>query len=375
MAKQRNSSVELLKIFGMFLIVLSHIALSMNGITDQDTSNLLFNVSYASRDINTIILRFFAYFGYVGNAMFFVSSSWFLCDVTKANKERIWQIITDVWTISVIIMLLYLVSPETVAIPYILQSLFPNILSNNWYITCYLIFYAIVPALNRILDTLEKEKYDKTVITLLLLYYGIGFVMPDNFQTNYLIMFLVIHAVIFYVKKYMGPVYRNDRISVLMFFVSLFCLSILIIVLNFAGLKIGLLESKMMRFANFQNPFIIAIALSLLLISINRSFTSKYINLVSSLSLFVYIIHENIIFRSYTRIHICESLLVKYDRNNVIVISLLLAVLLFLFSSVISFVYRKTIQHWTKKISVHISNCYDSFLSRIITAIGKMSGN
>ena len=184
--KKRNSSIELLKLFGMLLIVISHVALTMNGISDSITKEALFHISYATRDINSIILRFFAYGGYIGNAIFFTCSSWFLCDHKELKKEKIWQMIIDIWFISVIITAVYFLSPVQVASSFIIRSFFPNILANNWYTTCYLLFYAFVPLLNRGLETLEKQKYERMVITLILLYFGIGFVLPKNFETNYL---------------------------------------------------------------------------------------------------------------------------------------------------------------------------------------------
>ena len=371
--KQRNSSIEILKVFGMLLIVISHIALTMNGINDEITKEALFHISNASKDINSIILRIFAYGGYVGNAIFFSCSSWFLCNTKELKKEKIWQMITDIWFISVIIALIYFLSPVQVSSSYYIQTLFPTILGNNWYTTCYLLFYGFVPLLNKALDITDKKQYERIVIALILIYFGIGFVLPKNFQTNYLIMFFVIHIIVFYIRKFREDIYKNIKLNSIILSVSVACLLLLIIVLNLVGLKIQLLESKMMWFGNFQNPFIIAIALSLLMIFLNKTFYNRFINSVSSVSLFIYIIHENLIFSSYTRSEIASYLLNAYGRNNVITITLLFAFVLFIITTIISFVYQKTIMKLTGKISLRLSSAYDLLVEKLIKLINKNS--
>lgn len=371
--KQRNSSVELLKIFGMLLIVISHIALTMNGITDEITKEALFHISYASTDINSIILRVFAYGGYVGNAIFFTCSSWFLCNTKELKKEKIWQMITDIWFISVIIAVIYFLSPVNVAFSYLIRSLFPNILGNNWYTTCYLLFYAFAPILNKALDATDRQQYERIVITLTLLYFGIGFVLPKNFETNYLIMFFVIHIIVFYIRKFREDIYKNMKLNLLILCVSVLCLLLLISVLNFIGLKVRLLESKMMWFGNLQNPFIVLIALSSLMTFLNNSFNSKLINRISSLSLFIYVMHENSIFAAYTRHDIGAYLLNLLGKNNVILITILFALALFIITMIIAFIYQKTIMKLTRKISQRISNTYDLLVDRLIKLTNKNS--
>ena len=373
--KQRNSSVELLKIFGMLLIVISHIALTMNGLTDEITKEALFHISYASKNINDIILRIFAYGGYVGNAIFFTCSSWFLCYIKKKKKEKVWQMIIDIWFISVIIALIYFLSSVNVAPTYLIRSLFPNILSNNWYTTCYLLFYAFVPLLNKALDVTERKQYEKMVITLILLYFGIGFVLPKNFETNYLIMFFVIHIIVFYIRKFREDIYTNTKLNRIILIISSVCLLALIIVLNTLGLSINLKKKKMMWFGNFQNPFIIAIALSSLMISLNKTFYNKLINTISGVSLFIYIIHENSVFADYTRHSIGSYLLNTYGRNNVIVITLLFALVLFIITAIIAYIYQKTIMKITRKISLKISDAYDQLVNKLISIINRRTDN
>ena len=367
--KQRNSSVEFLKVFGMFIIVLSHVTLTMNGLTNELSKEALFHVSNATDDLNSIILRVFAYGGYVGNAIFFTCSSWFLCDRKHLNKEKIRQMIIDIWFISVIITLIYILSSQQISFSYIIRSFFPNTLSNNWYTTCYLLFYGFVPLLNKALDATERKQYERMIVTLFLIYFCIGFVLPKNFETNYLVMFIVIHIIIFYIRKFREDLYNNVKLNKVILLVSTLCLLLLILALNFVGLNIQMLNSKMMWFANFQNPFIIAIALSSLMISLNNNFHNKIINTVSGVSLFIYIIHENPVFAAYTRTKIGAYLLSIFGAENVIVISIMFAFVLFIVVTLIAYIYQKTIMKFTAKISSLVSSLYDKFTDKLINII------
>ena len=68
----------------------------------------VFDMSLATSDINTFILIFFRYSGQLGNVIFVVCSSWFLLEKKKTNYRKIFEMIADVWLISVIFLCVYL---------------------------------------------------------------------------------------------------------------------------------------------------------------------------------------------------------------------------------------------------------------------------
>ncbi len=369
--KQRNSAVELLKIIGMFLIVLSHVAHTLGHTPDylSEYNNVVYNLSLATADFKAVILRIFLYFGNLGNAIFFVCSSWFLCELNKAKKEKVAQIIVDAWLISMIIVSCYLLSPEKISTVLIIKSFFPTIFQNNWYISCYILFYLVVPFLNQILDSLERKRYLKINIVLLGIYFIIGFVLPDSFQANNLIEFFVIHTYIFYMKKYMRNLFKHRKTNLFILLTSLLILLTIIISLNYIGLHMPMIQDKMMKFSNMQNPFIILIAFSSLMIALNNEFYNSFINKISSLSLLIYILHENIIFSAYTRLRIEAYLVKSYGKENILLIVLLFAIVLFVVSALISYIYQNTIQKLTKKASsflldrfIFITNSFVEFL-------------
>ena len=111
------------------------------------------------------------------------------------------------------------------------------------------------------------------------------------------------------------------------------------------------------------------------MISLNKTFHNKLTNTISSVSLFIYLIHENSIFADYTRHSIGSYLLNTYGQNNVIVITLLFALVLFIITSIIAFIYQKTIMKITRKISLKISDAYDRLVNKIISIINRKADN
>ena len=52
--------------------------------------------------------------------------------------------IIQVWVISVITMIIFLILGFKISPKEVLFSMFPNTFANNWYITCYLLLYIIL---------------------------------------------------------------------------------------------------------------------------------------------------------------------------------------------------------------------------------------
>jgi len=109
MGKERNSSVELLKILAIIIIVINHVTMSINRVPE-----IGINVGTASDDISNVLLTIFRHFGAVGNAIFMVCSSWFLIDNNTVNGKKVSRLIVEVWVISIAILGVFLLAGQTV---------------------------------------------------------------------------------------------------------------------------------------------------------------------------------------------------------------------------------------------------------------------
>ena len=132
--KIRNSGIELLKIFAIFIIVSSHVVQTLS--YQKTNGKLVFDLTMAGQGIIISIISALRYNGMIGNSIFFTCSAWFLIDSHKTNKKKILNIILDVWIISVIVLAVtYTISHGNIGIFEIIKNLFPVTYQTNWYIT------------------------------------------------------------------------------------------------------------------------------------------------------------------------------------------------------------------------------------------------
>ena len=102
----RESGIELLKILAMFFIVVSHVIQTISNPTiAYENTDYIINLSNATSNVQLFALSVAQSFGVLGNIIFIVCSSWFLCDKTKNNKQKFLCLLFEVWTFSIIFLL------------------------------------------------------------------------------------------------------------------------------------------------------------------------------------------------------------------------------------------------------------------------------
>lgn len=75
----RDSGIELLKIFAIFVIVINHTVQSLtNEAYNIPNNGFVIDISRATTNIQCILLQIFRHFGVLGNSVFFICSAWFL---------------------------------------------------------------------------------------------------------------------------------------------------------------------------------------------------------------------------------------------------------------------------------------------------------
>lgn len=102
--KERDSGIELLKVFAIILIVISHTVQTLRSenvmVPYQDYVVTL----TATTSLRDFILTLFSYFGAWGNTIFFVCSAWFLLRSTVYNKQKWFYMLVEIWVVSVTIL-------------------------------------------------------------------------------------------------------------------------------------------------------------------------------------------------------------------------------------------------------------------------------
>ena len=351
--KRRESGIELLKIFAIFIIVISHTVQTLRSQNlDIPFQDYVYDVTYATTDIRSILFIIMSHFGAWGNTIFFVCSAWFLLKSDRYKKRKWLFMLVEIWVISIIILVItYVILHGGIPAKMIIKNLFPTLFMNNWYMTCYLLFYPIHPLLNKLIYRMSQKALFRAAFALSFLYIGMDTIKGDWFFPSALILWVAIYFVMAYMQFYMKKFSESVKANVIMLVVNAFFFIALILVTDFLGLHISFFNDKTLHWASNCNMFLILMTIAMFNLARHQHFKNRAINYVSKLSLLIYIIHENLILRTYFRPRIWEYVYTHYGYSHVVGWSLLIALGIFLFGVAAAAIYERSLQRAVTKFS------------------------
>lgn len=283
------------------MIVISHVVQTLTSENQFISYNdYVLDITNATKSFQKMILIYLSHFGVLGNSLFFVCSAWFLLESSCCRKKKIYSMIVEIWIVSIIITIVTNVFIlHHVSIKILIQCLFPTTFSVNWYMTCYMIFYIIHPFLNKIIFEFNKVQMFRSALFMSLLYIVAGFFKSNLFFSSMIILWCAIYFIVAYIKLYMINFVNNNKNNIMGLILCSMCFIGCILLTDIIGLHVSFMSDKMLYWVNNCNPFLIGMAISLFNIFRNCKFTNHTINYLSGMSLLIYIIHENLIIRTY----------------------------------------------------------------------------
>ena len=360
MKKERESGIELYKVIAIFLIVLSHVIQTLtepNYVLGIGEGTFI-NIATATTDLNVLLLALFRICGALGNNMFFICSAWFLVNSKKMSLKKVIHMILDVWIINMIVFWGLHAIGIQFQVSDTVRTFFPTTFANNWYITCYLLFYLIYPFLNRMLEQLNISEHFALTSFLFMIYFIIP-VLPleeiNLFFANELVIFLATYVIVSFIKIYKNEWTENLKLNKGILFVSIVSYVVLILSVDYLGLRTNYFLNRLVRWNMNNSLFMFLIAFSSFNMMKKKKFINRTINYFSSLSLLVYIFHENLAFRRYFRPVIEFSILRRFGIEHAVICAVFMAVSLAILSFIISAVYKIFFTKIVSKLSSIIS--------------------
>lgn len=346
---QRKSSIELLKLLAMALIVLFHASMPVPEYIDYETAS-------SCEMIGVYLLN---RIGQLGNNIFIVSSSWFL--IGKNNDgggsiryNKIIKILLDSISISIIIYICFILfSDINFEFSVFIKQLLPDIYNNLWFIPTYAIFYLIYPYLNKILSSIRKKDHFVVCCVSYFVFAILG-IFNLNQQSSNLTSFINIYFLVAYFKKYLTTFNVNIKINL---FLALFLIIVYFSILIFANNELN--------WNDLFNPIITLVSIFIFNFFNGIDINGKIINYLSSCTLFVYCIHENILLRTITRVKYYDYMITQYNKSSIISI-IACFVMMLLSSFALSIIYKETISKFTNKLSYKIYYIVSIAIEKII---------
>jgi len=346
----RNSQLDLLRIVAMFLIVLHHITQGIN----SPLSVVPINVTQASAGISHFLLNTFFMLGGLGNLLFFMISAWFLLDKPAVKEQKIFYYVTEVWIISILFLIGFLCFYKgDISSGDVIKSLFPTTFANNWFVTCYILFYAVHGLLNIVIQTLAKEKLLKLSLLLCFLYVGCNTVKNGLFFTSVLIFWISLYFAIGYIKMYLPKLADSQKINGIILAVGLFGLWGMTFFTNWIGLHFGIFQDKVYHWGGIYSVFWVLVGFALLNLFRMSSRSGKigFFSKIAPYMLLVYLIHENLLFRTYLRPQWFNQWYVYAENLNIVISVLLFALFIFIASFMLSVLFDECCGKMIERLS------------------------
>lgn len=344
--KNRDSGIELLKVIAINLIVISHVVQTLGTNYGFGTfSDYVIELGNSTTDITTLILTSLRYLGGIGNDIFFISTAWFMIDKKPRAKKKILTMVFDVWVISVIMLSFVLCFRKGNLNGNwygFISSFFPVSCGNNWYVTCYILFCFAHPYINLIIERLQKRELLRVATFMTIVYIFINFLRDGLFFSSKIIVWISIYFLIAYFKKY-TTIINNSKINILLVVIGIIGNIALIITTNCLGFKYEMFYDKVLYWYKSSSPFLILISFGLFNFFRSLKLKSKIINYISNVSLYIYLIHENVLFAMYCRSAIWHQIYIKFGHEYVLVWVFVYSAVLFIVATILSMIYQLSV--------------------------------
>lgn len=359
----RNSNLELLRIIAMILIVISHY--SVHG--SIKSIDLGFGLNKVILDISN--------FGNLGVALFVMISGYFL--VTKPFKlDRIIRVVLDTLFYSVAFFVIFCILNHEFSVVSMIRAIFPIVPMQYWFVTTYVFMMMLSPFLNRFLKGLTEYEF-KVYILVMLLIVSISSMIPkfDAFSySGFLGQFFLYYSLGAFIKIH--PKSCNKIKNPKCYLLISLVLSLLLIM---SGVVLDLLSNYFSAFVGEYSFFfgrgsilIIAIAYALFKYFTNiKPYENKFINIVSSCTFGVYLIHDNNYMREYLWGNIFDNS--KYAESNYLIVHFILSVIIvYVACTVIEYIRKYVLEKYVfKNIINRINSCADSMYGKLLSLIEK----
>lgn len=365
-ANNRNTVIEALRIIAMCGIVASHVVLDLMG-RSFDGEEWTVNFSQASLDPTMWVLVIIRTLGPVGNVIFITCSAWFLAQKDSTDFKKVFSLISNNSILSILILIVFLKFDIDIPRSITIRCLFPTINANNWFLTCYLIVYALHPFINTAIREAGKSKGAQLCAVSTILWIIIPSIHPSLMWSSRVTNFITIYILVCYEYYYFSELANDLSLNLKLLSISVILLIASIIITEILGVHISILNGQALHWSTAYNPFVVVIGITLFNIAKLSYYQNDYVNIIASAMLIVYLIHENILVSGYFCTYIWKCIYDAIGYNYLITIVIAYTITLFFICTIIAVIYKRVVWDRIDKVSgfiyKRIAYIYDSSIS------------
>ncbi|WBB07059.1 acyltransferase [Streptococcus alactolyticus] len=307
--RHRYSNIELLRIISMILIVAHHFSVHGG-----------FDFSSTSFSVNRLYIQFLAMGGKIGVDIFVIISGYFLITSNKINIAKVLKFWLQILFYSVVIYAIFVFAGNEFSIKELIQSFFPIIFQKWWFASTYFVLYLLSPYLNRLLNSFSKGDYQKYLLLLTVMWCIIPTFTTRPLESNNLIWFIYLYSLAAYIRLHKLFDHLNARLCILTALFIGFLTYLSAVLFDILGLKFSIFSNHATYFFGMQMLPILLVSIFIFIgfSKINIGYV-KWINVISSATFGVYLIHDN---RPYIRDLLWKTLFNNtfYSDSNMLIL-------------------------------------------------------
>lgn len=287
--KERSSNIELFRIVMMLSIVAHHYVVN-TGIMEimlEDATSW-----------QSLFLYMFGIWGKIGINCFVLISGYFMCK-SEITIRKFLKLFLEVLFYNVVCFAAFAIAgyqPSSIA--DIVKELNPMRNMMNGFMSCFLMYYLLIPYLNKMLSVLERTQHRNLIALSLLILMIWNHIPTIIYTTNYVIWFSVLHVIAAYIRFYENELAQKFS----HFYSHLGLITLSLVVLAMTSVYVEVLGFG--RWCTSYWPYtyvmdceaILAVPTSIMLFMWFKSLAipqSKIINTIASSTLAVLLIHAN----------------------------------------------------------------------------------
>lgn len=285
--------------------------------------------------------------GNFGVDVFVLISGYFLINNTKltVNLRKCLKLWGQIFFYSICIFVFGLVTGIIkFSTAHLTKALFPIITENWWFPTTYFVLFLIHPYLNRLLTGLEKHQYQRLLVLLLTIWCIVPTVTSFPLASNPLLEFVLFYVIAGYIRLFgFGAKLKSKHFLYLWLLATAFTYLSSIVLIK-VGRRIPFFSEHVLFFYGRRNlPTLLRAVFFFMIFERMMIPYSKRINLISSATFGVYLIHDSYIihFWLWRKVFVNNQ---YQDSLKIIPYSLAVVIIVYAICTVIDLIRSHTIE-------------------------------
>lgn len=285
--KKRDSNIELLRIILMIVIVAHHYVVN---------SGIMESINQCNRGGVSSLALIYGWGGKTAINCFVLITGWFMCRTQCEIKwKKLLSLYIEIKLYRILIYLIFLCSGYA---QFSLKELYKTAFGvvygfGKGFTSSFLAFYALIPFINRLLETLDKKTHG-ILIALLLSIYSIFPTFFLNSSFEYVGWYVTLYLVVAYIKIYPARIFDSKKITGFLSLALLVLSWCSVVVIYFVAKKINRTLPYYYFVADSNKLLAFLTALFVFCFFKNISLgQNRFINIISSATFGVLLIHAS----------------------------------------------------------------------------------